>query len=82
MEQFVNHLVPVGLPLVDSVDFVEGDDEGDFLLLQHVERFDGLRLETMHDVDDEDGDVAETRTAIAQVGERLVTGCINNQKAG
>ena len=74
--------MPVGLPLVDSVDFVEGDDEGHLLLLQHVERFDGLRLETMHDVDDEDGNVAETRTTIAQVRERLVTGCVNNQKAG
>ena len=74
--------MPVWLPLVDPVNLVESDDEGNFLLLEHVQRLDGLRLEAMHDVDDEDGDVAETRTAITQVGERLVTGCVDDQKAG
>jgi len=36
----------------------------------------------MHDVYDEDGDVTETRTAISQVRERLVTGCVDDKKAG
>ena len=57
---FSSYLVPVRLPLVNSVDLVESNNERDFLLFEHVERFDGLRLETMHDVDNEDGDIAQT----------------------
>ena len=79
---FSSYLVPVRLPLVNSVDLVESNNERDFLLFEHVERFDGLRLETMHDVDNEDGDIAETRTAISQIGKRFVTGSVDDQKAG
>ena len=73
--------MPVRLPLVDPVDLVERDDEGDLLLLEHVQRLDRLRLEAMHDVDHEDGDVAERRAAVAKVGERLVAGSVDDQEA-
>lgn len=73
--------MPVWLPLVDPVNLVESDDEGNFLLLEHVQRLDGLRLEAMHDVDDEDGDVAEGGAAVAKVRERFVAGSVDNQEA-
>ena len=33
----------VGLPLVEAVHLVEGDDEGGFLCLEQVDRLDGLK---------------------------------------
>ena len=57
---FLTSLVPVSSSLINSVNFVESDNERNFLLFQHVQRFDGLRFETMHDVDNEDGDIAKT----------------------
>ena len=74
--------MPVGLPFVDSVDFVESDDVGNFLLLEHVDGLDGLGFETVHDVDDEDGDVAQRGAAVAKVRERLVAGRVDDQKSG
>ena len=36
----------------------------------------------MHDVDDEDGDVAEGGAAVPQVREGLVAGCVDDEQAG
>ena len=36
----------------------------------------------MHDVDDQDGDVAEGGAAITEVGEGLVAGGVDDQEAG
>lgn len=36
----------------------------------------------MHDVNDEDGHVAEGGSAVAQVGEGLVAGSVDDQQAG
>ncbi len=41
-----------------------------------------LRLKTVHDIDDEDGDVAERRSTGSQVGERLVSGRVNDEETG
>ena len=60
-------LVSVGLPLVEAVHLVEGDDEGRLLVLQQVDRLDRLWFQRVHDVDDEDGHVAEGGAAVAQV---------------
>ena len=80
--QLLLYLVPVGLPFVDSVDFVESYDERNLLLLEHVDGLDGLGFEAVHDVDDEDGDVAERRTPVAEVRERLVARGVDDQKPG
>ena len=52
----VNHvpdvLVPVALPLLQSVHLVQRNHERDLLLLEHVETLEGLGLETVHDVYD------------------------------
>ena len=80
--QLLLYLVPVGLPFVDSVDFVESYDERNLLLLEHVDGLDGLGFEAVHDVDDEDGDVAERRTSVAEVRERLVARGVDDQKSG
>lgn len=71
----------VRFPLVNSVDFVERDHERNLLLLEHVDRLDGLRLEAVHDVDDQDGDVAEGRSTVSKVREGFVAGRVDDQKA-
>lgn len=52
---------------------VEGDDEGGLPLFEQVDGLDGLRLEPVHEVHHQDGNVAQAAAAGAQVGERLVT---------
>lgn len=38
---------------------IQGDDEGTLFLLQQVDRFERLRLQTVHDVHHQDGDVTQ-----------------------
>lgn len=40
---------------------IQCNDEGSLLLQQQFKRFNGLRFEAMHDVDYENGDIAERR---------------------
>lgn len=58
-----------------GADLIEGNDEGRLPLFQKVYRLDGLRLQSVHQVDDKDGDIAEAAATRPQIGERLVT-CI------
>ena len=67
-----------GLP----VDFVESDDEGRFLGFEKIERFDRLRFQPVHNVHDEDGDIAQRRTSGTQIAERFVAGSVDNEKTG
>lgn len=72
----------VGLPVEDPVDLVEGDDEGDLLGAEELHGLDGLVLEPVHEVDDQDGEVAEGGAAGPEVGEGLVAGRVDDQEAG
>jgi len=69
-------------PLVESVDFVEGNAEGSILLLEQGERFECLLLQAVHDVDHQHRQVTKGGTTRTQVGERLVTGGVNDEEAG
>lgn len=46
---------------------VEGDDEGTLLLLQQVDGLERLRLQAVHDVHHQDGDVAQRAASVPQV---------------
>jgi len=35
----------------------------------------------VHDVDNKDGHITKRATSASQIGERLVTGCVNNEEA-
>lgn len=48
---------------------VEGDDEGTLLLLQQVDGLKRLRLQAVHDVHHQDGDVAQRAASVPQVTE-------------
>lgn len=52
-----------------GTDLVEGDDEGTLLLLQQVDGLERLRLQAVHDVHHQDGDVAQRAAAVPQVTE-------------
>ena len=43
VDEVLDVLVSVGLPLVEAVHLVEGDDEGGLLGLEQVDRLDGLK---------------------------------------
>ncbi|GKT50196.1 uncharacterized protein ColSpa_10378 [Colletotrichum spaethianum] len=47
------------LPAVQTIDFVESNNEGSLPLTEHSHRLQGLRLEAVHDIDNKNGDVAE-----------------------
>lgn len=66
-------------PAVQAVDLVERDDEGRLAVAEEADRLEGLRLEAVHDVDHEDGNVAQRRATLAQIGERLVTGRVDDE---
>ncbi|EPE03432.1 hypothetical protein F503_07735 [Ophiostoma piceae UAMH 11346] len=70
------------LPAVQTIDLVERHNKGRAAVAQHAHGLERLRLEAVHDVDDEDRNVAQRRTTRAQVGERLVTGRVDDQQAG
>jgi len=69
-------------PFIESIDLVQSDTEWGLLLFEEFDGLEGLLLETVHDVDDEDGQIAEGRTSGSEVGERLVTGGVDNKEAG
>ena len=46
------YLFWVSLPLIESIDFVQCNDEGGFVLLQQLDRLSGLILQTVHNIDD------------------------------
>jgi hypothetical protein len=65
-------------PLVASVDLVEGHDEGALLLPEKLHRFERLLLKPVHEIHDENGDIAQGGSTGPKVGEGLVTRSINN----
>mmetsp|Transcript_20887 Transcript_20887/g.46789 ORF Transcript_20887/g.46789 Transcript_20887/m.46789 type:complete len:245 (+) Transcript_20887:1899-2633(+) len=69
-----------GSPSIEAIHLVERDDKWCLLRTQHVQRLDGLRLEAVHNVDDEDGNVAEGRATRAQIGEGLVTWSVDDHQ--
>ena len=70
------------LPAVKTIDLVESDDEGGLPVTEELHGLESLGLETVHDIDNQDGDVAKRRTTRTQVGERLVTGGIDDEETG
>lgn len=48
---------------------IQGDDEGTLFLLQQVDRLERLRLQPVHDVHHQDGDVTQRAASIPQVTE-------------
>jgi hypothetical protein len=72
----------VRLPAVEPVHLVQCHDEGRPAHLEQVQRLDRLRFEPVHNVDDEDGNVAEAAAAAAQVCEALVSGRVDDEQAG
>ena len=53
--------------------FVEGDNEWRLPLLEDVDGFDGLGFESVHDVDNQDGNVAQGGAPRSQVAKETNT---------
>ncbi|KAI6776081.1 hypothetical protein HG530_000026 [Fusarium avenaceum] len=68
------------LPAVQTIDLVEGDNEGSFAVSQHLHGLEGLGFETVHDIDDQNGNVTERGSTRSEVREGLVTRGIDNEK--
>mmetsp|Transcript_6730 Transcript_6730/g.18844 ORF Transcript_6730/g.18844 Transcript_6730/m.18844 type:complete len:456 (-) Transcript_6730:1497-2864(-) len=82
LERGAARRVILGVPLVEDVTLVQRDDEGAPALLQHLQRLHGLRLEAVHDVDDEDRHVAQRRASRAEVVEGLVARRVDDEQPG
>ena len=54
----------VGLPLVEPVNLVEGNDEGRLLLDEQVDGLEGLGFESVHNVHHQDGDITQAGSSI------------------
>lgn len=67
-------------PAVHAVTLVQRHHERSLSHFQQVDRFDGLLLQARHDVHHQNGNVAQTRTARAQVRKRLVTRGVDHQQ--
>ena len=60
---------------------IERDDEGRSLPLEHVDALDGLLLQPVHQIDHEDGDIAQRGPPVPQVSEGLVARGVDHQQA-
>ena len=47
------------LPSEQTIYLVESDQEGRLSFLENVDGFDGLRFQAVHNIDDQDGDIAK-----------------------
>lgn len=70
-----------GLPLVQSVDFIQSNAKRRVLCSEHLNRLKGLRFESVHDIDHKYSHVAKRRASGSQVSERLVTWSVDDQEA-
>ena len=69
------------LPLVAAIDLVQGNDKGTLLLPQELDRLECLLLKTVHQINNQDSNVAKTRATRSQIGKTLVARRINHQEA-
>ena len=73
--------VSVGLPSITPVDFVQCHHERGVALFQKLQRLQGLILKSMHQIDHQNSNIAQTRTSRSQVAETLVARGVNDQQA-
>ena len=69
-------------PIKKSIDLIQCNNEWALLLSQQLDGLQGLLLQTVHQVNYEDGDVAEGGAAGTEVGEGLVAGGVDDEEAG
>mmetsp|Transcript_20947 Transcript_20947/g.63065 ORF Transcript_20947/g.63065 Transcript_20947/m.63065 type:complete len:437 (-) Transcript_20947:2176-3486(-) len=81
-EAVLDGSILVRRPIKQPVNLVKRDDEGRLALLEQVDGLDGLRLQPVHEVHHQDGDVTQAAPAGPQVGERLVTWGVDDEQTG
>lgn len=69
------------LPLVEAIDLVEGDHERGIFVSKELDGLSSLWFKRVHDINDKDSHVTKGGTSRTQIGERLVTWCINDEEA-
>ena len=79
LERISEISVLLRFPLIASINLVESYNERAFLLSEQLDGLESLLLETMHEIDDENGDITKGGTTRTQVGERLVTWCVDDE---
>lgn len=61
---------------------VHGDDEGGLAQLEKLDRLDRLLFKAVHQVDDQDCNVAQATAALPEVGEGFVPRGVDDEEAG
>ena len=81
-ERFNERTPGFATPAVEAVDFVSGDDERRSGFLEDVQRLDGLRLKTFHDVDDQNGNVRHGAPTVSKRSKGMMPRCVDEQQSG
>ena len=79
-EGFDERTSGLATPAVNTVNLVACNHERGSGLFENVERFNGLRLQSLHDVDDQDRDVRHGSSTVSQRGKGMMTGCVDEQQ--
>mmetsp|Transcript_36197 Transcript_36197/g.87602 ORF Transcript_36197/g.87602 Transcript_36197/m.87602 type:complete len:763 (+) Transcript_36197:174-2462(+) len=74
-----NGCILASLPSITTIHLVEGNYKGNPTLAKHGQRFNRLLFQTVHQIDHQNGNIAQRGTTGTKVGERLVTWCINDE---
>lgn len=61
--------------------FIKGYNEWTFFLLQQINRFDSLLFQPVHNIHDQNGNIAKGRTSIPKIREGLVTGGVDDKQS-
>lgn len=80
-KRILDSVVFLSFPLVTSIDLVESDNERTFLLSEELYWLESLLFKSMHQIDDQDGDITQRWTSASQVGERFVSWGINYEES-
>ena len=70
----------VDFPRIEPINLVEGDAEWSSLVLEHPEGLEGLWLHTVHNIDNQHGQITKGRTTGSEVAEGLVTWCVDDEE--
>mmetsp|Transcript_35906 Transcript_35906/g.56013 ORF Transcript_35906/g.56013 Transcript_35906/m.56013 type:complete len:211 (-) Transcript_35906:97-729(-) len=61
-QSFLNRQLRMGLPSVQSVNLVQGDNKWGFSLLQQSNALNSLRFQSVHDINNEDSHITKRRS--------------------
>mmetsp|Transcript_2637 Transcript_2637/g.4257 ORF Transcript_2637/g.4257 Transcript_2637/m.4257 type:complete len:582 (-) Transcript_2637:615-2360(-) len=79
LQGIANRRVFAGFPGVTSVNLIQCHNERHSTFFQHGQTLNSLLFQTVHEINDKNGNITQRRSTISKVRERLVTWCIDDK---